>query len=175
MQWRYDGQPAGNGRTSESNNAAFGTDYIRRIGRSEGLPLLQQAQRDGATVYTANDSKLQPLEGKSSYRGQPCPKGQLPPVKGFWSLTVYNPEHLFYANALKRYALGTKNKSLISVQPRWQLDHLSRGTDRLARRRSPTGYRRRLEIFRFQGPRLLARPGHPRRHLEAARIVKLAK
>ena len=40
------------------------------------------------------------------------PKGQLPPSKGFWSLTVYNPEHLFYPNALNRFALGTKNKTL---------------------------------------------------------------
>ena len=49
--------------------------------------------------------------GKSSYEVT-FPKGQLPPVKGFWSLTVYNPEHLFYPNALNRYALGTKNKTL---------------------------------------------------------------
>jgi hypothetical protein len=54
---------------------------------------------------------LQPLVGKSSYEVT-FPKGQLPPVKGFWSLTVYNPEHFFYPNALKRFALGTKNKSL---------------------------------------------------------------
>jgi len=25
---------------------------------------------------------------------------------------MYNPEHFFYPNALKRYALGTKNKTL---------------------------------------------------------------
>ena len=49
--------------------------------------------------------------GKSSYEVT-FPKGQLPPAKGFWSLTVYNPEHFFYPNALKRFALGTKNKTL---------------------------------------------------------------
>jgi hypothetical protein len=49
--------------------------------------------------------------GESSYTVT-FPKGQLPPVKGFWSLTMYNPENFFYSNALKRYALGTKNKSL---------------------------------------------------------------
>jgi Protein of unknown function (DUF1214) len=32
--------------------------------------------------------------------------------EGFWSLTMYDPQHFFYANSLKRYALGTKNKSL---------------------------------------------------------------
>jgi len=33
-------------------------------------------------------------------------------VKGFWSLTFYNDEHLFNPNRLKRYSLGTKNKTL---------------------------------------------------------------
>ena len=61
--------------------------------------------------YTSNDSKSQSLVGKSLYEIT-FAKGQLPPVKGFWSLTVYNPEHLFYANALNRFALGTKNKTL---------------------------------------------------------------
>ena len=40
------------------------------------------------------------------------PKGQLPPVKGFWSLTLYNEHHFFHTNPLKRYSLGTKNKTL---------------------------------------------------------------
>ncbi|MCJ7558645.1 MAG: DUF1214 domain-containing protein, partial [Gammaproteobacteria bacterium] len=39
-------------------------------------------------------------------------KGQLPPVKGFWSLTLYNEHHFFNDNPLKRYSLGTKNKTL---------------------------------------------------------------
>jgi len=39
-------------------------------------------------------------------------KGQTPPVKGFWSMTLYNDRHLFTPNPLKRYSLGTKNKTL---------------------------------------------------------------
>ena len=62
-------------------------------------------------LYTTNDTQGQPLVGESSYTVT-FPKGQLPPTKGFWSLTVYNPEHFFYPNALKRFALGTKNKTL---------------------------------------------------------------
>ena len=110
MQWRYNGQPAGNGWTSESNNAAFGTDYIHRMGAVKAYPYSNK-RNETVYFYTANDSKLGPLVGKSTYEVT-FPKGQLPPVKGFWSLTVYNPEHLFYPNALKRYALGTKNKTL---------------------------------------------------------------
>jgi hypothetical protein len=36
----------------------------------------------------------------------------LPPVKGFWSLTLYNEYHLFHPNALKRSSLGTKDKTM---------------------------------------------------------------
>jgi hypothetical protein len=57
------------------------------------------------------DSQLGQLVGESSYEVT-FQKGELPPVKGFWSLTMYDPEHFFAPNALKRYALGTKNKSL---------------------------------------------------------------
>ena len=110
MQWRYDGQPAGNGWTVAYNNAAFGTDYIHRMGAVKAYPYSNKANE---TIYfqAANDSQLQPLVGKSSYEVT-FPKGQIPPAKGFWSVTVYNPEHFFYPNALNRYALGTKNKTL---------------------------------------------------------------
>ena len=39
-------------------------------------------------------------------------KGQVPPVKGFWSLTVYNERKFFFPNPLNRFSLGTKNKTL---------------------------------------------------------------
>ena len=39
-------------------------------------------------------------------------KDQIPPVKGFWSLTMYSKEHFFVPNQLNRYSLGTKNKTL---------------------------------------------------------------
>jgi hypothetical protein len=36
----------------------------------------------------------------------------VPPVKGFWSLTLYNDLHLLNPNPLNRYSLGTKNRTL---------------------------------------------------------------
>ena len=42
----------------------------------------------------------------------PSPSRQTPPVKGFWSLTLYNAEHFFNNNPLNRFSLGTKNKNL---------------------------------------------------------------
>jgi hypothetical protein len=110
MQWRYNGQPAGNGWTSPANNGAFGTDYIHRMGAVKADPY-DNKRNETMYFYTDSDTQGQQLAGASSY-AVTFPKGQLPPVKGFWSLTMYDPAHVFYPNALKRYALGTKNKSL---------------------------------------------------------------
>jgi hypothetical protein len=112
MRWRVNGQPAGNGWTSPANNGAFGTDYIHRMGAVKADPY-DNKRNETMYFYTDNDTKGQQLDGKSSY-AVTFQKGQLPPVKGFWSLTMYDPEHFFYPNPLKRYALGTKNKSLQS-------------------------------------------------------------
>ena len=110
MQWRFNGQPAGNGWTWPADNGAFGTDYIHRMGAVKADPY-DNKRNETMYFYTDNDTQSQQLVGTSSY-AVTFPKGQLPPVKGFWSLTMYNPEHLFYPNELKRYALGTRNKSL---------------------------------------------------------------
>jgi hypothetical protein len=95
MQWRYNGQPAGNGWTSPADNAAFGTDYIHRAGAVKADPY-DNKRNETMYFYTDNDTQLGQLDGKSSYVVT-FPKEQLPPVHGFWSLTMYNPEHVFYA------------------------------------------------------------------------------
>jgi hypothetical protein len=110
MQWRYNGQPAGNGWTSPANNGAFGTDYYHRTGAVKADPY-DNKRNETMYFYTDNDSHMQQLVGKSSY-AVTFAKGELPPVKGFWSLTMYDPEHYFAPNSLGRYALGTKDKSL---------------------------------------------------------------
>ena len=37
-------------------------------------------------------------------------KGQLPPAKTFWSLTIYDDGHFFVANPLNRYTLSRGSK-----------------------------------------------------------------
>jgi hypothetical protein len=113
MQWRVNGQPAGNGWTSPANNGAFGTDYIHRMGAVKADPY-DNKRNETMYFYTDSDTKLQQLVGTSSY-AVTFAKGQLPPVKGFWSLTMYDPEHYFAPNALKRYALGTKNNKTLKT------------------------------------------------------------
>ena len=57
------------------------------------------------------DSSGQRLNGAHAYTVT-FPAGQTPPVDGFWSLTLYNDEHLFERNSLNRFSLGTKSKSM---------------------------------------------------------------
>ena len=61
-------------------------------------------------IYTDDDSQGQQLDGHNLYTIT-FPKGQQPPVKGFWSLTLCDAEHFYNDNPLKRYSLGTKNKN----------------------------------------------------------------
>ena len=37
-------------------------------------------------------------------------KGQFPPVKAFWSITLYDPDFFFAPNSINRYELSQRNK-----------------------------------------------------------------
>ena len=37
-------------------------------------------------------------------------KGEMPPVDGFWSLTMYNGEYFFVDNPLNRYTVSSRSK-----------------------------------------------------------------
>lgn len=108
--FRNNGRPVGNGWTSPPNGARWGTDYLSRAATAKSN-MYDNAPEETRYIYTDFDSSGQRLNGASQYTVT-FPKGQLPPVNGFWSLTLYNKEHLFEANALNRFSLGTKSKSL---------------------------------------------------------------
>jgi len=110
FQWRNIGRPAGNGWNSPVNNAQWGTDYLNRTATAKSN-MYDNLPEETKYIYRDDDSQGQQLEGSNLYTIT-FAKGQLPPVKGFWSLTLYNDEHLFSPNPLNRYSLGTKNKNL---------------------------------------------------------------
>jgi hypothetical protein len=110
FQWRYNGRPAGNGWNSPVNNAEWGTDYLNRTGTAK-TNMYDNRPEETKYIYTDDDSAGQQLNGQSIY-AITFAKGQVPPVKGFWSLTLYDEYHFFHPNPLNRYSLGTKNKTL---------------------------------------------------------------
>ncbi len=52
------------------------------------------------------------LDGRSSYR-MTFAKGQEPPARAFWSLTVYDAQGYLVANPQRRYAIGDSHPPLI--------------------------------------------------------------
>ena len=111
MPWRYNGRPAGNGWNSPVNNAAWGTDYLNRAATARSN-MFDNKPDETKYIYTDNDNQGKPLNGQNLY-AVTFAKDQVPPVRGFWSLTLYDGYHFFHPNDLKRYSLGTKNKTLI--------------------------------------------------------------
>lgn len=110
FQFRNYGLPLPNNWTTQNNGAAFGTDYFTRTAVAKSNIFVNKPN-ETKYFYQDLDAGGARLNGAIKYTVT-FAKGQLPPVRGFWSLTLYNQHHFFEPNALKRYSLGTKNKTL---------------------------------------------------------------
>ena len=110
FQFRNIGLPRPGHWSTQRNGARFGTDYLSRtaIGKSN---IFVNTPEETTYFYQDLDSRGERLDGSRSY-AVTFPPNQLPPVRGFWSLTLYNEHHFFHPNELRRYSLGTKNKDL---------------------------------------------------------------
>ncbi len=92
------------------NGAAFGTDYFTRTAAAKSNIFVNK-QNETKYFYQDLDADGGRLSGSKQYTVT-FQKDATPPVRGFWSLTLYNQHHFFADNALHRYSIGTKNKSL---------------------------------------------------------------
>lgn len=108
--FRYNGRAIGHGWTAPTNASQWGTDYLNRTAIAKSS-MFQNTPQETQYQFKESDSKGETLNGNNQY-AITFPKGKLPPVKGFWSLTVYDEYHFFFSNPLNRFSLGTKNKSL---------------------------------------------------------------
>jgi hypothetical protein len=110
FEFRNIGLPLEANWATESNGARFGTDYFTRTAMAKANIFVNKPE-ETKYFYQDLDADGARLNGNNRYTVT-FAKGALPPVKGFWSLTVYNKFHFFEPNDLKRYSLGTKNKTL---------------------------------------------------------------
>jgi uncharacterized protein (TIGR03000 family) len=86
----------------------YGTDYVQRATVAYyGLGC--NRTKDAVYPTSETDAKGQHYTGANRYT-MTFPKGQLPPVDGFWSLTMYDGDFFFVANPLNRYTLSQRNK-----------------------------------------------------------------
>src|SRR4029078_9663464 len=84
LQWKYNGRSAGNGWNSPVNNAEWGTDYLNRTGSAKSN-MYDNRPEETKYIYTDDDSQGNQLNGDNTY-AITFAKGDVPPVKGFWSL-----------------------------------------------------------------------------------------
>jgi hypothetical protein len=96
--------------STQINGADFGTDYFTRtaVGKSN---IFVNKPNETKYFYQDLDGAGLRLNGANKYTVT-FAKDQTPPVRGFWSLTLYNEHHFFQPNEIKRYSVGTKTKSL---------------------------------------------------------------
>ena len=95
-----------NGWIFSTKTGLYGTDYLQRafvtaIGLGANRP------QDAVYPTSEADADGKPYSGANKYVMH-FPKGQLPPVNGFWSLTMYNGEYFFVANPLNRYSISAR-------------------------------------------------------------------
>ncbi|MDR7039277.1 hypothetical protein J2X36_004051, partial [Methylobacterium sp. BE186] len=64
--------------------------------------------QDAVYPLTTVDAAGRRLTGASTYVMR-FPPGELPPVNGFWSLTMYDADYFFVANPLNRYTVSPRN------------------------------------------------------------------
>jgi hypothetical protein len=100
--------------TTLVNNSEFGTDYLSRTAAAKSN-IFVNAPAETRYFYGDLDEHGERLNGRDSYTVT-FPAGSLPPVNGFWSLTLYNQHHFFHPNPLNRYSLGTKSQHLVTSE-----------------------------------------------------------
>lgn len=93
-----------------SNEAVFGTDYFTRTAAARSN-ILVNAPNETKYFYQDLDAAGARLNGRNRYTVT-FPKGLTPPVKGFWSMTLYDQHHFLVPNDIKRYSIGSKTKDL---------------------------------------------------------------
>jgi hypothetical protein len=95
-----------NGWAFDTVTGIYGTDYLNRaLVTAIGLGANRIA--DACYPTSMKDADGKPYTGSNNYVMR-FPKGQLPPVGGFWSLTMYDENYFFVANPINRYSISAR-------------------------------------------------------------------
>jgi hypothetical protein len=113
MGWMKKGLLAGDlklkeGWTFTTKTGLYGTNYIQRA-LITAIGLGANRPEDAVYPTSTGPDILQKYDGSKKYVMR-FKKGELPPVNGFWSLTMYDTAYFFVPNALNRYTVSQRNK-----------------------------------------------------------------
>ena len=97
-----------NGWAFDTQTGVYGTDYLNRA-LVTAIGLGANRIQDACYPTSQKDADGRDYEGSNKYVMR-FPKGQLPPVGGFWSLTMYDEKYFFVANPINRYSISARQK-----------------------------------------------------------------
>ena len=95
-----------NGWLFTTKTGLYGTDYLQRA-LITAIGLGANRPQDAVYPMSQRASLLEAYDGAHKYELR-FEKGQLPPVKGFWSLTMYDEAMFFVANPINRYSMSLR-------------------------------------------------------------------
>jgi hypothetical protein len=90
----------GNGWAFTTRAGLYGTNYTQRA-LVTAIGLGANRPQDAVYPMSLKPSLVEDYDGKYKYTMR-FEKGQLPPVKGFWSLTMYDENMFFVTNPINR-------------------------------------------------------------------------
>lgn len=95
-----------NGWGYTTKTGLYGTDYLQRA-LVTAIGLGANRPQDAVYPTSLKDSHGRKYDGSKNYVLR-FKAGQLPPVKGFWSLTMYDEAMFFVANPINRYSMSIR-------------------------------------------------------------------
>jgi len=110
----------------------YGTDYLQRA-LVTAIGLGANRPEDAIYPTSLKPNVFEPYDGSHDYVMH-FPKGQLPPVKGFWSLTMYDEQMFFVANPINRYSMSVRTNPTFEPDGSLKIyiQHQSPGKDKEA-------------------------------------------
>ena len=95
-----------NGWGYTTTTGVYGTDYLMRAFVT-AIGLGANRARDAVYPTSLKDAGGEAYDGANRYVIR-FGKDQTPPVKGFWSITMYDSRYFFVANPLDRYSISPR-------------------------------------------------------------------
>ena len=95
-----------NGWAFTTKTGIYGTDYLMRA-LVTAIGLGANRPQDAVYPTSQKDAEGRKYSGANKYVMR-FPKGQLPPARGFWSLTMYDSSYFFVNNPLNRYSISAR-------------------------------------------------------------------
>src|SRR5215468_2114675 len=95
-----------NGWNFTTKTGLYGTDYLMRA-LVTAIGLGANRPQDAVYPTSLKDAHDDAYDGANKYVMR-FAKGELPPVKGFWSVTMYNKDYFFVPNPINRQSISAR-------------------------------------------------------------------